>query len=241
MHRFDRFRNSLRHDGAMITLWKLLVRLCRPAAEVGVEILLAKDLDPEIPAHAAKVPVVIRRLDERDVPWIAAEMARADVRDRNMIGLAHASEARLAAHFTERLRRGDKGFIALCDGMLAHVNWTCLDWAEALPGRPIVLEPGEVCTTDAFTLPAWRGKGIHAAVLSEMLRSAARAGNRRAFTIVDLENARSRRGVLRTGWQTYGVAFYIKPRGSERILLFRLHGRLDPMLRPPRDKPETSG
>ncbi len=232
-------RNSLRHDGPAITLWKLLVRLCRPVGEVAVEILLAKDLSADIPPHTARVPIVIRRLDERDVPWIAAEMARADARDRDMIGLAHASEASLRAHFSERLRRGDKGFIALCDGMLAHVNWTCLDWAEALPGMPIVLDPGEVCTTDAFTLPAWRGKGIHEAVLSEMLRSAARAGNRRAFTLVDLENARSRRGVLRTGWQTYGVAFYIKPRGCDRILLFRLHGRLDPILRPSRDKPET--
>jgi hypothetical protein len=48
------------------------------------------------------VPIVIRQLDERDVPWIAAEMARADARDRNMIGLATAAEANLAAHFTER-------------------------------------------------------------------------------------------------------------------------------------------
>jgi hypothetical protein len=83
--------------------------------------------------------------------------------------------------------------------MLARINWTCLDWVEALPGMPIVLEPGEVFTTDAFTLPAWRGKGVHGAVLIEMLRLAARAGNRRAFTLVDLENARSRHGVPRTG------------------------------------------
>jgi hypothetical protein len=124
--------------------------------------------------------------------------------------------------------------------MLAHINWTCLDWAEAPPGMPIVLDPCDVCMTDTFTLPAWRGEGIHEAVLREMLRRAARAGNHRAFTLVDVENARSRGGVLRAGWQTYGVAFYIKPRGSERILLFRLHGRLDPILRPARDKPEAS-
>jgi len=115
--------------------------------------------------------------------------------------------------------------------MLAQINWTSLDWAEALPGMPIVLNPGKVCTTDAFTLPAWRGKVIQEAVLSEMLRSAAQAGNHRAFTLVDLESARSRRGVLRTGWRTYGVALYIKPRGSERIPVFRLRARLDPMLR----------
>jgi GNAT superfamily N-acetyltransferase len=239
MRLVERLRNSLRHDGPAITLWKLLVRLCRPVGEVAVEILLAKDLSADIPPRTARVPIEIRRLAKRDVAWIAAEMARADARDRNMIGLANSSEANLVAHFSERLGRGDSGFIALCDGILAHINWTCLDWGEALPGMPIVLEPGEVYTTDAFTLPAWRGKGIHEAVLSEMLRSAARAGNRRAFTLVDLENARSRRGVLRTGWQTYGVAFYIKLRGSERILLFRLHGRLDPILRRARDKPKA--
>ncbi len=56
---FERLLNSLRHDGAIITLRKLLVRLCRPAAEVAVEILLAKDLSADIPAHVARVPVGI--------------------------------------------------------------------------------------------------------------------------------------------------------------------------------------
>ena len=71
--------------------------------------------------------------------------------------------------YLDRLRRGERCFLAFVDGVLAHANWTCFTWGDALPGHPIRLRPGEVYTTDAFTPQAFRGKGVHGLVLGTML------------------------------------------------------------------------
>ena len=59
---------------------------------------------------------------------------------------------------------------------IAHVNWSCFAFAEALPEHPIRLRKGEVFTTDAITLLDFRGKGLHAFVLHAMLAHARARG-----------------------------------------------------------------
>jgi len=54
--------------------------------------------------------------------------------------------------YLDRLRRGELCFLAMCGTAIAHVNWICFSFAEALPEHPIRLQPGEVFTTDAITL-----------------------------------------------------------------------------------------
>ena len=52
------------------------------------------------------------------------------------------------------------------------MNWICFTWGDALPYDPIRLRYGKVYTTDALTLPPYRGKGLHAFVLRTMLAHA---------------------------------------------------------------------
>ena len=225
----QRVRNGLRYDGAASVALKLVEKLCSPIVEVGVEVLLVKDLRAPMIPRMARVPLEIRIAVEADLPWIVAELVRQGEPDPD--ASRPRDERRLHEFYLGRLRRGEALFFATVGGELAHLNWTCFSWAEALSGLPLVLANDEVCTTDAFTTRRWRGNGIHEAVLNEMLRSAAAAGRARAFTLIDLDNVRSLRVVRRLGWATFGVAAYARPRGTTKIFLFRLRGRLDPLLR----------
>lgn len=224
-----RIGNGIRYDGAGSVTLKLALMLCGPFLEVEVQVLLAKDLRAPLEPHAARVPIEIRPALEYDIPWVVGELVRqgeADAAAKTPDG-----PERLQEFYRARLRRGERLFLATVDGTLVHLNWTCFTWAEALRGLPLVLAEDEVCTTDAFTTRNWRGKGIHEAVLGEMLRQAASAGRVRAFTLIDLANTRSLRGVRRLGWMIHGVALYVRPRRTTRIFLLRLYGRLDPLLR----------
>jgi hypothetical protein len=221
--------NGLRYDGVASVALKLALKLCSPIAEGGIEVLLAKDLRAPLPPRTARVPLQIRTAVAADIPWIVAELVRQGEPDPDTN--VPPNEGRLRDFYLGRLNRGEKLFFATVSGELAHLNWTCFVWAEALEGLPLVLADDEVCTTDAFTTRRWRGNGIHEAVLNEMLQAAVVAGRRRAFTLIDLDNVRSLRGVRRLGWATYGVVAYARLRGTSKIFLFRLSGRLDPLLR----------
>lgn len=131
----------------------------------------------------------------------------------------------------DRLARGEKCFLAEVDGEIVHVNWSCFQWCEVVPGMPIVLEPGEVYTTDAFTVSRWRGKKIHEAVLNEMLRCAQRRACTRAYTVTYWDNKRPQRGLQRLGWKVSGKLIYILPRGLHKVIVVRISGDLEPLCR----------
>jgi hypothetical protein len=133
--------------------------------------------------------------------------------------------------YRARMRRGEKCFLAFAGDEIAHVNWLCLSWAEAAPGHPIYLQAGEVYTTDAITPDKFRGKNIHALVLGEMLRHAQRLGRRRAYTMTRSSRRASFGGLRQLGWRTAGMALCLVASGTNKSRLFRIYGRIDPLLR----------
>ena len=101
-------------------------------------------------------------------------------------------------------------------------------WA---PHREIDPREGEVYMTEGYTVPEWRGKALHEAVNSYMLRFAQARGCRVALTITDYTNARPRRGVLRVGWKFRGHHLFIAPRRLGRTYMLRLGGDVQPIVR----------
>lgn len=133
--------------------------------------------------------------------------------------------------YLDRLRRGERCFLAFVDGVLAHANWTCFSWGDALPGHPIRLRPGEVYTTDAFTPPAFRGKGVHGLVLGTMLDQARRQGARHAYTLGQLDRPDAHKGLRALGWQECGRVYFFLPRGAVRTPFLLRRGMTQPLFR----------
>lgn len=110
--------------------------------------------------------------------------------------------------YRERLRRGQKCFVATVEGEVVGCNWTCFG-TEPDGSLTYVLRPDEVLTTDAYTAMAQRGRSIHTALLHAMLAWAQRAGYRRAFTYLTFGNANPGKGLRQLNWQRSSRLRYI--------------------------------
>jgi GNAT superfamily N-acetyltransferase len=115
---------------------------------------------------------------------------------------------------------------------IAHVNWSCFSWAEALPEHPMRLRNGEVFTTDAITLPAFRGKGLHAFVLREMLAHAREHGIRHAYTLARVDRTDTFPALFHLGWRECGRVIHFLPRGRTKAWFLWRQGNLEPLFRP---------
>jgi GNAT superfamily N-acetyltransferase len=131
-----------------------------------------------------------------------------------------------------RLRRGELCFLAVSGDAIAHVNWICFSWGDALPEHPIRLREGEVFTTDGLTLPAFRGKGLHAFVLRAMLAYAREQGYAQAYTLTRADRTASYKGLFQLGWKVCGRVFYFLPRGRTKALFLWRQGKVEPLFRP---------
>jgi len=228
-----------RNNGALVLLWRILVKLVAPLGELSMEILYARDLTDEIAPLPARVYVTIREASAADIDAmlrleglpVAGDESGPEVVQSPAAAEAIKEAVFFRRLFEERFERGENCLLGFVESELAHVNWLCRRAAEAIPGYPIVLLPDEAYETDAFTAPRWRRLGIHKFAHNEMLRRARAWGCRRAYTMANFARRRSRLGSLRLGYRLYGALLYFVPRGSEHIYIFRLRGRLDILLR----------
>lgn len=234
---------GLRYDGPAVLLWRALTAALAPLALVELELLFRRDLRQPVPRLTARVPLVIREAEMHEIEEIAriasAESHLAlEIFESEVIRWTPESERRtrkpgLLRHYLDRIARGEKCFVALVDNKIAHINWTCFKWGDVLPRHPIVLRPGEIYTTDAFTLPEYRGLNIHGAVLAHMLRHAQQLRCHRAYTASELARRRSYAIFSGLGWQLQGTALSVVARGAKKPFIFRLSGNIDPILRAP--------
>jgi hypothetical protein len=134
--------------------------------------------------------------------------------------------------YLDRLRRGELCFLAMSGNTIAHVNWICFTWGDALPGHPLRLRSGEVFTTDALTPMPYRGKGLHACVLRAMLAHARARGDRHAYTLARVDRTDTYKGLFQLGWRECGRVIYFLPRGSSKAWFLWRQGKLEPLFRP---------
>jgi GNAT superfamily N-acetyltransferase len=206
-------------------------RRCQVAAsyfgELTCAIFFERSLAAAAPPTANRLGASIRLASEDEMD----EVCRLYASD-SWLWLGKNPDDRAArAYYIDRLRRGELCYVATVDGKLAHVNWTCFSWAEALPGHPIRLRPGEVYTTDAFTPAPFRGKGMHALVLGTMLNEARRRGATHAYTLGQLDRPEAIKGLLSLGWIECGRVVYFLPRGLTRAAFLVRRGNTAPLFR----------
>jgi hypothetical protein len=225
-------------------LWKPLTNLVQPFGTLTVEVLLFRDLTQPLQPISSDFDVVIRLAAEADLTWVTQlysgepylylghDQLRGRAGDHLDGEKPSGVDASALKAYRDRIRRGEKCFLAFVGAEIAHVNWLCFSWGEeAVPGHPIILRPGEAYTTDALTLEKFRGENIHAVVLREMLRTAQLAGCYRAFTVTQVERHRSFRALSQLGWQVHGRFLCFTARNSGKSRLIGLRGSIEPLLR----------
>jgi len=218
---------TLREDGPLLLLWRILVKLVAPIGGLGVYVLYEKDLTLEIPPVEPRVPATIRHGTEEDIDAVLALQGYTlgTEIDEEEITL---KQRRI---YLDRLRRGETCFLVFVGSELVAFDWMCRQWGEAVPGFPIILEQGEFYGAEAFTAPLWRGLDLHKFVNNSMVRFAQSVGCHRCYTAADLLVWRSRRNLRRLDYDLLGVVLWLKFKGTEKVLALRLKGRIDLLAR----------
>jgi GNAT superfamily N-acetyltransferase len=201
--------------------------------ELGCDVLLERSLLAELPAaQQPKVEVSLRLAGAADIDWITRLYASDPwlYLGDGPPTLGNHEKARNL--YLERLRRGELCFLAVSGDATVHVNWICFSWGDALPEHPLRLREGEVFTTDGLTLPAFRGKGLHAFVLRGMLVYARERGYTQAYTLARADRTASYKGLFQLGWKVCGRVFYFLPRGRTKAWFLWRQGKVEPLFRP---------
>jgi hypothetical protein len=237
-------RETIRHEGYVILAWRALVKLLSPVVELDAQILFDFDLTQPIEQRRARVDCTVMEATEVDTDELLQmrfpalppgdERGLSDA-DEYRLAVAESSRARLRAvarlNIRQWFRAGEKCFVARVDGAIAHSNWIRFHGCGPAPHREIDPGEGEVYMTEGFTVSQWRGKALHEAVNTHMLRYAQARGCRLALTITDFTNARPRRALLRIGWKYRGHHLFIGPRRMGRTWMLRLGGDVGPIVR----------
>lgn len=221
-HYWLSLRERFRHAGAW-TFWHLLARCASPFGLLELAFLYEMDLARAVEPFRAKAPVRIKLAAPEDVGELAAALAQSENRGNpEMPSLRQALLRRLSA--------GELCFLALSGTRIVHYNWISFRRKESLAGRMIVLGDDAAYCGGAYTVPGWRGYGIHTEVNAAMLRFLQQKGFRRAYTFVRADNRSSRKTMERIGWRRTGImaAFTLRRNGRSRI--WRISGTLKPFL-----------
>ena len=125
----------------------------------------------------------------------------------------------------ERLRHGESCAVALHGREVVSYCWSTEGpaWVGEI-NRLVVPEPTEVYLYDAFTLPAWRGRGLFRTLLSRLLVTSGARGRRRALIFALATNRASCRAIEAAGFERFDVVWRVELVGWHHVWLRR--GRL---------------
>ena len=132
-------------------------------------VLLTRSLLEPLPDLSPKIPLEIRPFQPADLDFARKEFL--------------PSEAGLCE---QHIHLGHHGLVACLDGQVAGYGWGCTD--TVLERIDLKLEPGDVLCTDAFTAPAFRGKGVQTTISLARLRAFQEAGYKRAVAYIEIHN-----------------------------------------------------
>jgi len=160
---------------------------------------LLRDLAQNFAAPAAKIPLTVRPLDERDLPALFGHAASAtDLAERLEVAWRHA--------FIEKGARG--GFVAIDErsNTPCYVQWLFSardnDFIKKLGGFPPLAAP-EALLENAYTPPAYRGLGVMAAAMARIAERAGDFDAKKVLTFVATDNVASLKGCQRAGFHPH--------------------------------------
>lgn len=111
---------------------------------------------------------------------------------------------------TEWLASGSVAVVAKKGTRIIGYVWVHKGPVRVIPGLgKWTLEQNEFWCGPTFVDPAWRGRGIHAWLLSEAVRLSSHPC--RFYTAINIENAASLKGFVRSGFQVIGSVTSRRP------------------------------
>ena len=144
-------------------------------------------------------------------PKMGVEFSVASTEDlRNLLGVSGGpiSDEELATA-KERLNRGDICFIGVHDGMIVNYAWTSFTNAELLDS---IFSPhsGVAYHYKAYTIPRFRGQGLHLASLAFSFDYLANAGQTKMWLYVHVKNHASLKNYRRYGCREVGTIRHVR-------------------------------
>jgi GNAT superfamily N-acetyltransferase len=164
--------NFLYHrDGARATLSAILTDLARLPYRRLNFLVFARSLLEPLPDFQPKIPIDIRPFEAGDLKFVRE--------------LVLPSEAKL---FEARLANNHTGLIGLSQGRPVGYAWGSPKIDPAIERFHTSLEEGDVLCVDAFTVPAFRGKGVQTALTLARCSLFCDLGYRRAIAYIEKHN-----------------------------------------------------
>jgi len=152
-------------------------------------VLLARPLDQPLPSSQPQLEVTIRQATLDDIE-----------RFRPITTSWQLSQ------FTDCLRRGDICFITLLsDGRVVNYGWNSHETSEFYP---IPLEMGDIYTSFAYTLPAYRRMGLHEANFAARCQFLREQGYKRTVAVVEAGSVATLALCQKVGYQEIGRATF---------------------------------
>ena len=164
----------IRRDGVKSALPVIGLEIARlPYRHLRV-LIVACSLVAPLPDLCPKLPLEVRPLGWADLDFVRQ--------------IHRPSEARACAR---RLERGHTGLVALHQGQVTGYAWACTEVNPSLERVQLTLAPDDVLCVDAYTAPAFRGKGIQTALALARCQLFGGLGYQRAIAYIDRRNAPS--------------------------------------------------
>jgi RimJ/RimL family protein N-acetyltransferase len=163
---------------------------------------LRRDINMPFEPPKAKIPIVVREFEKRDIPFLLPD-SRAALGRKESIELA-TRRAHLEAGIPQCYVAVDAR-----DGTPCYFQWLMgaqqNDKIQAHFGEGWfpVLKPDEAILENAYTPVAYRGKGIMSEAMARIAELARGLGSRYVMTFVEVNNIASLKGCQKAGFAPY--------------------------------------
>lgn len=177
-------------------------RLRESISSEGALLMMVRDVADGAPAPGDGTGFALRAATVRDGPLYARRVATDSPRT-----------------FSARLSPETHCYLVFEGDALLHSSWvtTGAAWTREI-GRHIVAPEGDAYVYESFTRPEARGRGVYPFALGAISALLARAGTRRLWVAVEVDNAPSIRAVTKGGFRFSYEVRYRRRWGRVRVL-----------------------
>ena len=161
---------------------------------------LRRDISVPFSAPTAALPLTVRPLLDRDIPFLFGsdgDHLTGEAKRTRAMGLRMV-HAQLPTCYVAVTAEGQPCYVQWLIGAESNATVQRL-FGDRFP----VLKPDEMLLEGAFTLEAYRGKGIMAAAMAQIAEKAAAHNARFVVTLVGVDNIPSLKGCKKAGFTPY--------------------------------------